>query len=174
MACLLLIALGVIAAAQVELTVNQGVSRENVEVGDDVTVTVSLTNSGSSATEVNIVAVLPSGVSGTVPISGVRDATGNMNVWSGTLAPTETKSLVFIIRSNEPGHKTVFSTIKYTDGGIERKIQLTSEITATKPQLQNTDTPTPPVPEKNIPGFTSLALLMGLGLGILIIRKRRI
>ncbi len=171
---MLILALAVSAAGQVELTVNQGVSKEKVEVGEDVTVTLSLTNSGAAPTEVSIVAVLPSGVTATNPISGVRDATGNMNVWSGKLEPTETRSLVFIVRANEQGHKTIFSTIKYTDGGIERKIQLTSEITATKPQPQNTNNPTPPVPEKNIPGFTSLALLMGLGVGFLIERYRRI
>jgi hypothetical protein len=34
--------------------------------------------------------------------------------------------------------------------------------------------PNPLVPEKKIPGFTSLALLMGLGMGFLIARYRRI
>lgn len=172
-ACLLILAFSANAAAQVELTVNQGVSKEKVEVGDDVTVTLSLTNSGAVPTEVSIVAVLPSGVSGTNPISGVRDATGNMNVWSGKLAPTETRSLAFIVRANEQGHKTIFSTIKYRDGDIERKIQLTSEITASEPQPQNTNIPAQPVQEKKIPGFTSLALLIGLVVSILIERNWR-
>jgi len=73
--CVIILALAIIAAAQVEVTVNQGVSREKVEIGDDVTVTLSLTNSGTAITEVSIVAVLPPGVSGTNPISGIRDAT---------------------------------------------------------------------------------------------------
>lgn len=200
-ACLLILALAVSAAAQVELTVNQGVSKEKVEVGDDVTVTLSLTNSGNMPTEVSIVAILPSGVSGTVPISGVRDATGNMNVWSGALAPKETRSLTYLIRANEAGRKTIFSTVKYTDGDSERRIQLTSEITAGKAQQDssmdsdndgwsdekekimgtnpyNRDTDgdgivdsadaNPLVPEKKIPGFTSLALVIGLGAGFLI------
>lgn len=201
MACLLILAIAVSAAAQVELTVNQGVSKEKVEVGDDVTVTLSLTNSGNMPTEVSIVAILPSGVSGTVPISGVRDATGNMNVWSGALAPKETRSLTYLIRANEAGRKTIFSTVKYTDGDSERRIQLTSEITAgkaqqdssidsdndgwsdekekimgTNPYSRDTDgdgivdsvDANPLVPEKKIPGFTSLALLIGLGAGFLI------
>ncbi len=172
-ACLLILALAVSAAAQVELTVNQGVSKEKVEVGEDVTVTLSLANSGAIPTEVTVVAVLPSGMTATNPISGVRDATGNMNVWSGALAPTETRSLAFIVRANEQGHKTIFSTIKYRDGDIERKIQLTSEITASEPPPQNTNTPVPPVQEKKIPGFTSLALLIGLGVGFLIERYGR-
>lgn len=199
----LILVLAVIAAAQVEVTVNQGVSREKVEIGDDVTVTLSLTNSGSAPTEVSIVAVLPSGVSGTNPISGVRDATGNMNVWSGKLQPKETKSLTFIVRANEEGHKTIFSTIKYSDGEAERKIQLTSELSVGKPKDMNIDSdsdgwsdekekmmgtnpysrdtdgdgiadpadPNPLVPEKKMPGFTSLAFLTGLGVGFLITRK---
>lgn len=200
----LILALAVIAAAQVEVTVNQGVSREKVEIGDDVTVTLSLTNSGSASTEVSIVAVLPSGVSGTNPISGIRDATGNMNVWSGSLMPKETKSLTFIVRANEEGHKTIFSTIKYSDGDAERKIQLTSELSVGKPKDTNIDSdsdgwsdekekmmgtnpysrdsdgdgiadpadPNPLVPEKKMPGFTSLAFLTGLGVGFLIAKKR--
>ncbi|MCX9012301.1 MAG: hypothetical protein OIN66_14415, partial [Candidatus Methanoperedens sp.] len=118
--CVLILALAANAAAQVEITVNQGVSKEKVEVGEDVTVTLSLTNSGAIPTEVSIVAVLPSGVSATNPISGVRDATGNMNVWNGTLAPKQAMPQTYIIRANEPGRKTIFSSIKYTDGGIER------------------------------------------------------
>lgn len=205
-ACLLILALAVSASAQVELTVNQGVSKEKVEVGEDVTVTLSLTNSGNMPTEVSIVAILPSGVSGTVPISGVRDATGNMNVWSGALAPKETRSLTYLIRANEAGRKTIFSTVKYTDGDSERRIQLTSEITAgkaeaqgsidsdndgwsdekekimgTNPYSRDTDgdgivdsaDANPLVAEKKIPGFTSLALLTGLGAGFLIERNRR-
>lgn len=200
--CVLILALAANAAAQVEITVNQGVSKEKVEVGEDVTVTLSLTNSGAIPTEVSIVAVLPSGVSATNPISGVRDATGNMNVWNGTLAPKQAMQQTYIIRANEPGRKTIFSSIKYTDGGIERKIQLTSEITAGKPQQQDTDSdndgwsderekimgtnpydrdtdgdgikdsddPNPLVPEKKVPGFTSLALLIGLVVGFLIRR----
>lgn len=205
-ACLLILALAVSVAAQVELTVNQGVSKEKVEVGEDVTVTLSLTNSGNMPTEVSIVAILPSGVSGTVPISGVRDATGNMNVWSGALAPKETRSLTYLIRANEAGRKTIFSTVKYTDGDSERRIQLTSEITAGKAEAQgNIDSDNdgwsdekekimgtnpysrdmdgdgivdsadanPLVPEKKIPGFTSLALLTGLGVGFLVERYGR-
>ncbi len=205
-ACLLIFALAVSASAQVELTVNQGVSKEKVEAGEDVTVTLSLANSGNAPTEVSIVAVLPSGVTATNPISGVRDATGNMNVWSGALAPKETRSLTYIIRANEQGRKTIFSTVKYTDGDSERRIQLTSEITAGKAQQDSTmdsdgdglsdekekimgtnpysrDTDgdgivdsadaNPLVPEKKIPGFTSLALVIGLGVGFLIERYRR-
>lgn len=203
---MLVLAFAVYAAAQVELTVNQGVSKEKVEVGEDVIVTLSLANSGSMPTEVSIVAVLPSGVTATNPISGVRDATGNMNVWSGALAPKETRSFTYIIRANEQGRKTIFSTVKYTDSGIERKIQLTSEITAgkaeaqgsidsdndgwsdekekivgTNPYSRDTDgdgiidsaDANPLVPEKKIPGFTSLALLMGLGMGFLVERYGR-
>lgn len=199
--CMLILALSANAAAQVELTVNQGVSKEKVEVGEDVTVTLSLANSGNVPTEVSIVAVLPSGVTATNPISGVRDATGNMNVWSGAIAPKETRSLTYIIRANEPGRKTIFSTVKYTDGDSERRIQLTSEITAGKAETQgsidsdndgwsdekekivgtnpyNRDTDgdgivdsadaNPLVPEKKIPGFTSLALLIGFGVGFLV------
>lgn len=203
--CVLILVLAASAAAQVELTVNQGVSKEKVEVGEDVTVTLSLANSGSMPTEVSIVAVLPSGVTATNPISGVRDATGNMNVWSGALAPKETRSLTYIIRANEQGRKTIFSTVKYTDNGIERKIQLTSEITAGKAEATSVDSDNdgwsdekekivgtnpysrdtdgdgivdsadanPLVPEKKIPGFTSLALVIGLGAGFLIERNRR-
>lgn len=205
-ACTLVLALAVYAAAQVELTVNQGVSKEKVEVGEDVTVTLSLANSGNAPTEVSIVAILPSGVTATNPISGVRDATGNMNVWSGALAPKETRSLTYLIRANEAGRKTIFSTVKYTDGDSERRIQLTSEITAgkaqqdssmdsdgdgwsdekekimgTNPYSRDTDgdgiadpaDPNPLVAEKKMPGFTSLALIIGLGAGFLIERNRR-
>ncbi len=124
----------------------------------------------------------------------------------GPLAPKETRSLTYIIRANEEGCKTIFSTIKYNDSGIERKIQLTSEITAGKAQDSSVDSdgdgwsdekekimgtnpysrdtdgdgivdsadPNPLVPEKKMPGFTSLALLIGLVVSFFIEIYRRI
>jgi len=62
-----------------------------------------------------------------------------VNVWSGKLQKEETKSLTFIVRPNEEGHKIIFSTIKYSDGDTERKIQLTSELSVGKPKDTNID-----------------------------------
>lgn len=149
-----------IVFAQVEMTVNQGVSRENVKVGEDVTVTLSISNSGNAATQVKVTAILPSGVTATDPVSGVQSVTGDMNIWDGELEPGDAKAVKYLVRANEEGHFMIFSTVKYTDDGIEREIQLTSEFTAREEPIP---APAAPVqtapPQRGICGPTAILAL---------------
>ena len=114
--------------AETEIMVHPGIDRETIALGDTATVTLSITNTGNETTELKVMAVIPSGMTATVPVTGIKDATGNLNVWDGVLNPGNTQAIKYIVTGNEKKTFRVFSMVKYLDGDDWRELQMISEI----------------------------------------------
>jgi hypothetical protein len=86
------------------ITFEQNLDRYETFVGENVGVIFSLTNTGDSVLEVEIIADLPEGV-----------ITENPEIWVGTLFPGDFISDNYTIWAERPGRYEIATTIAYQD-----------------------------------------------------------
>lgn len=122
-----------LVCARPELSVNLATEKGTSNVGEDIVTTLSIYNSGDSSTVIKVVIILPTGAVATNPITGVLASSGNMNIGEDELEPGESSSMTFSITPKEEKEYTVIGIVKYTDGDLEREIQVSTDFNAVKP-----------------------------------------
>jgi len=139
----------------VDLAISKTVDQPAPNVGDTVTFTVRLTNSGSSpATNVAVRDVLPAGllfVSATASQGTYVSGTGSWTV--GTVDPASSQTLVIQAEVTSPGPQANTATISRSD-----QLDPNSSNNATTSRLNFTN----PVPALDTPGMAILLSILGL------------
>lgn len=130
---LTLLILPSLVCARPELSVNLATEKGTANVGEDIITTLSIYNSGDSSTVIKVVIILPTGAVATNPITGVLASSGNMNIGEDELKSGESSSMTFSITPKEEKEYTVIGIVKYTDGDLEREIQVSTDFNAVKP-----------------------------------------
>jgi len=116
---LLLLVVGLLlATAAAELTAYQNLI-PSAEVGQMVTVTVSLTYNGQNSTQAVVAPSLPPGV------------VANAGVQSAQLYPGVTQQISYPLTAQQSGNYWIVSEISYAEDGTWRNLRLEAPFTAT-------------------------------------------
>jgi hypothetical protein len=141
---LLIIGVGLLLGqATAELTAFQNLMPSSADVGQMVTVTVSLTYNGQTPTQAVVTPSLPYGV--------VANAGGQ----STDLYPGVMRQISYPFTAQQSGSYWIVSEISYAEDGTWRNLRLEAPFTATdSPVTQPQQTPqqTPEVPNTPVPG----------------------
>jgi len=139
---LLLIGVGLLLGqASAELTAFQNLAPSSANVGQMVTVTVSLTYNGQTPTQAVVTPSLPYGV--------VANAGGQ----STDLYPGITQQISYPLSAQQSGSYWIVSDISYSEDGTWRNLRLEAPFTATDSAVTQPQ-PTPQVPTPDItPGI---------------------
>jgi len=131
-----------------QLTVSQTTLREEPEVGEDVLITVTISNMGDGiAKNINLREHIPSSVSVNY-VDGANSA-GNLITWSGNLDVEQTYSIIHSFRILEEKNRAVPVKVTYEDeNGKRYETSATIYISAKAEET--------PVPTPSIPGFEAV------------------
>jgi len=137
-----------------QLTVSQTTLREEPEVGEDVLITVTISNTGDGiAKNINLREHIPSSVSVNY-VDGANSA-GNLITWSGDMDVGQTYSIIHSFRILEEKNRAVPVKVTYEDEkGKRYETSATIYISA---KDEETPAPTP-----LIPGFEAVFAIAGL------------
>ena len=137
-----------------QLTVSQTTLREEPEVGEDVLITVTISNTGDGiAKNINLREHIPSSVSVNY-VDGANSA-GNLITWSGDLYVGQTRSIMHSFRILEERNRAVPVKVTYEDeNGKRYETSATIYISAKAEEI--------PAPTPLIPGFEAVFAIAGL------------
>jgi len=146
-----------------QLTVSQTTLREEPEVGEDVLITVTISNTGDGiAKNINLREHIPSSVSVNY-VDGANSA-GNLITWSGDLYVGQTHSIMHSFRILEERNRAVPVKVTYEDeSGKKYETSATIYISAKAEEIPATTL---------IPGFEVVFAIAGLLAVAYLIRRR--
>ncbi len=146
-----------------QLTISQTTLREEPEVGEDVLITVTISNTGDGiAKNINLREHIPSSVSINF-VDGANSA-GNLITWSGDLYVGQTYSIIHSFRILEEKNRAVPVKVTYEDeSGKKYETSATIYISAKAEEI-----PAPTL----IPGFEVVFAIAGLLAVAYLLRRR--
>lgn len=171
--CVLIIILASTVSAQI--TVNQTLSKEEVNVSENVTVTVTITNLGDVPKEVEVVSILPSDVS--AAHGGNRS---DLELWKGYIKPEKTELVTFAVKPERIGVFNIFSIVRYRENNSNfREVYLSSTVTAGAEQMLEVSSPGnkvdyfQPSPLSNTLAVIVVLGIVGISINLFYLIKKR-
>lgn len=103
--------------ATAELTASQWLDRDSVAVGETVLVNLNLIYAGENASQVNVMPILPYGITSYGP-----------GVYTLMLYPSQPQVVSYPVTAEQAGYYDVTSSISYTEYGFRRELRMVSPL----------------------------------------------